>query len=379
MYIIVNCQPFLVPCSSITLLADTVHVKRKCPIVPLPRARETCPKSASLIDLRRCVNMPDARGRHDTACQIEWQPIEDIAQEWYRDFGCDYDDEARMYLPTGSQRRMLLNRIESFLSVLKTKASLFSERYRKFELKRLVPKDSVQHRLEESWLQMNYRQRLHEFDTDCAVDNSRVSLRRWLKHNTDGRFRPEFAMVKPVPGANAGIKAEYTESCRSGMEFLKSAEGESLKSYFLDLTPYAREYSIARYGTWAAALADQDYGCTEKEIGSQFLCDLLNALGRAIIGPNYRNLFHWAEKLTSDADEMYSNPDDQEDDSHAELDVVVLRRGRETLGAFNHDEFVAVGSGTTEAWNDMDWKKSVLPLMIGVVSPVINSINIVYA
>lgn len=76
---------------------------------------------------------------------------------------------------------------------------------------------------------------------------------------------------------------------------------------------------------------------------------------------------------------MYSHPDDQEDDSHAELDVVVVRRGRETLGAFNHDEFVAVGSGTTEAWNDMDWKKSVLPPMIGVVSPVINSINIVYA
>lgn len=313
------------------------------------------------------------------ACQIEWQPIDDIAQEWCGDFGCDYDDEAKMYLPTGSQRRMLLNRIESFCSVLHTNASLFSERYRKVELRRLVPEDAVEQRPEESCLETNNRQRLHEFDTDCAGDDSRDSLRRWLKHNTDGRFRPEFAVVKPAPNATAGILAEYTKRHRLGMEFLNSAEGENLKSFFLDLTPYAREYIIARYGTWAAALADQDYGHTEKEIGSHRLCDLLNALGRAIIGPNYRNLFHWAGKLTSDADEMYSNPDDQEDDSHTELDIVVLRRGRETLGAFSHDEFVAVGSGTTEAWNDMDWKKSVLPLMIGVVSPVINSINIVYA
>lgn len=29
---------------------------------------------------------------------------------------------------------------------------------------------------------------------------------------------------------------------------------------------------------------------------------------------------------------------DQEDDSHTNLDTVVLKRGRETLGAFSHDE-----------------------------------------
>lgn len=159
---------------------QTQCMENKCPIIPLPRARETCPKSASLIDLRHCVNMPDARGRHDTACQTEWQPIEDIAQEWYRDFGCDYDDEVKMYLPTASQRRMLLNRIESFCSfcsVLYTNASLFSERYRKVELRRLVPEDVVEQRPEESWLETNYRQRLHDFDTDCAGDDSQDSLR----------------------------------------------------------------------------------------------------------------------------------------------------------------------------------------------------------
>jgi hypothetical protein len=241
--------------------------KRKRPIVPLPRARETCPKFASLIDLRNCVNMPDARGRHDTACQIGWQPIEDIALEWYRDSSCDYDDEAKMYLPTGSQRRMLLNRIESFLSVLHTNASLFSERYRQVELRRLVPEDVVEHSPEESWLEMNYIQRFYEFDTDCTGDDSRDSLRRWLKHNTDGRFRPDFAVVKPAPNATARLLAEYTKRHRLGMEFLNSAEEDSMKSFFLVLTPYAREYIIARYGTWAAALADQAYGHTERERG----------------------------------------------------------------------------------------------------------------
>lgn len=46
---------------------------------------------------------------------------------------------------------------------------------------------------------------------------------------------------------------------------------------------------------------------------------------------------------------MDSDPDDQEDDSHANLDLVVLKRRRETLGAFSHDECVAVGSGTADA------------------------------
>jgi hypothetical protein len=89
------------------------------------------------------------------ACQIVWQPIDDIAQEWYRDFGFDYDSEAKMYRLTGSQGRMLLNRIESFWSVLHTNASLFSERYRKVELRRLVPEDVVEQRPEESWLETN--------------------------------------------------------------------------------------------------------------------------------------------------------------------------------------------------------------------------------
>jgi len=84
------------------------------------------------------------------ACHIEWQPIDDIAQEWYRDLGCGYDNEAKISLPTGSQRCMLLNRIESFCSVLHMNASLFSERYRKVELRRLVPEDVVEHRPEES-------------------------------------------------------------------------------------------------------------------------------------------------------------------------------------------------------------------------------------
>jgi hypothetical protein len=61
------------------------------------------------------------------ACQIERQPIGDITQEWYRDFGCEHGDEAKMHLPAGSQRCMLLNRIESFWSVLHTNASLFSD------------------------------------------------------------------------------------------------------------------------------------------------------------------------------------------------------------------------------------------------------------
>jgi hypothetical protein len=85
------------------------------------------------------------------------------------------------------------------------------------------------------------------------------------------------------------------------MDFLNSAEGESLKSFFLNLASYERKSIIARYGTWAAALADQDYGHTEREVGSHRLCDLLNALSRAIIGPTYRYLFHWAGKLTLDA------------------------------------------------------------------------------
>lgn len=125
---------------------------------------------------------------------------------------------------------MLMNRTECFESVLHTNASLFSERYRKVELRRLVPEDVVEQRPEESWLETNYRQRLQEFHTDCAGDESRDSLRCRLKHNTNGRFRPDFAVVKPAPNATAGLLAEYTERHRLGMDFLNSATGLPLQS-----------------------------------------------------------------------------------------------------------------------------------------------------
>jgi hypothetical protein len=56
-----------------------------------------------------------------------------------------------------------------------------------------------------------------------------------------------------------------TKGHRLGMDILNSAEGESLKSFFLDLASYERKSIIARYGTWAAGLADRDYGHTERE------------------------------------------------------------------------------------------------------------------
>lgn len=75
----------------------------------------------------------------------------------------------------------------------------------------------------------------YEFDTDCAVDDSRVSLRRWLKYNTDGRFRPDFAVVKPVPPRNCRTSGGIYKKTQIGDGFPQLCHGVSLAKPMIPL------------------------------------------------------------------------------------------------------------------------------------------------
>lgn len=128
---------------------------------------------------------------------------------------------------------------------------------------------------------------------------------------------------------------------------MQSEEGKRLRTLFLDKQEYEVEELL-------------DYGIakrlTGQNAGSLRLCDLLNALGRAIIGITYKNLIHLV------------GPRDGESRSRETMDIVILKEGRREIGNYDREGIAAVVEGRADPSDDMNLPEVVLQFMKHIVS-----------
>ena len=292
-------------------------------------------------------------GRHTVDCSISFEPISNEQQEWYRDLGCDWDDENQGYLRTGSYR---LGHRDPYTSWEKSpiyrpqedRDDLFSLRHPNRRLvgsKQEVEQDSAASI--ESCADY-FKCSGHQWGYFIDVFASNRSERIFLCKRLTKAFRPELISIKPTRGA----ETRFLDMQKRGISFLRSEQGRMLNGLFLERTIPAREGSSEQYQI-PEPWCDLNNGC-------QRLCDLLNALGSFLIGESYEKLFHLGGNESTSAGELAVHK--------STTDIVVLKKGRQGLGSYGAFELAAVATGNSWPSKDAGLGHTVLPFAKDVVS-----------